>query len=338
MIGILRVVEEIILHRPDARIVINSIFPMTAARGGLYPLVSDYEDSLAAFGHVRSLAAFAPSVTSDASVLHLRRHRWLRMLRSRGPEVPVQVMRARRGSEVKAGEVAGKEEVLSDNLMMKDRRFRPPPAQINPVMTDRTKIRKYELGTPLIKKSDRPLWTSIRAINKELRKFAEKHDRVTFFDATSLFTEKVGPSYKLLTDRISVRGHPTENGFVAWEDEIVKKVEQMLAAMKREQPELFKNAATVKADAEIASNNNNNGTGIADDDVARQHGDDLDDSILHPNDDGFGQRDEAADEATQESIGDGDDDNDVIVGDLRVTDSNGDDHPAKDAARDDGNR
>jgi len=46
VMGIMRIVEEIQRHKPDAKIVINSMLPMADLRGGMYPLMNDYKDGL----------------------------------------------------------------------------------------------------------------------------------------------------------------------------------------------------------------------------------------------------------------------------------------------------
>mmetsp|Transcript_10344 Transcript_10344/g.23931 ORF Transcript_10344/g.23931 Transcript_10344/m.23931 type:complete len:376 (+) Transcript_10344:165-1292(+) len=45
VLGILRVVEEILHKKPEARVVINSMLPMADLRGGLYPQRVDYKDA-----------------------------------------------------------------------------------------------------------------------------------------------------------------------------------------------------------------------------------------------------------------------------------------------------
>ena len=74
-----------------------------------------------------------------------------------------------------------------------------------------------------------PLWTSVSAINVQLKKFANKHDRVHFFDATDIFTEREDNDvYILKTDLISVRGHPSRLGFEKWEKKVIEKAKTLL--------------------------------------------------------------------------------------------------------------
>jgi hypothetical protein len=80
------------------------------------------------------------------------------------------------------------------------------------------KMRKYAL----FRQNKLSLWTSIYAINEQLRRFCVKHDRVTFFDAMHIFATHVEMvRYILQSDMISIRGHPTVAGYEAWEDAIL---------------------------------------------------------------------------------------------------------------------
>ena len=45
VIGILRVVEEILEQRPHAHVVVNSMLPMADLRGDVYPKATDYQDA-----------------------------------------------------------------------------------------------------------------------------------------------------------------------------------------------------------------------------------------------------------------------------------------------------
>ena len=74
-----------------------------------------------------------------------------------------------------------------------------------------------------------PLWTSVSSINVQLKKFANKHDRVHFFDVTEIFTDREDNDiYILKTDLISVRGHPSRSGFEKWEQEVIVKAKALL--------------------------------------------------------------------------------------------------------------
>ena len=74
----------------------------------------------------------------------------------------------------------------------------------------------------LKKKALPPVWPAVHLINKKIKEFANKHESVTFFDATSIFAEDVGGGgHHLDNDLISPRGHPSELGFAVWEGRIM---------------------------------------------------------------------------------------------------------------------
>ena len=205
MLGILRVVEEILDKRPNAQVVINSLFPMTAERGGLYPVISDYRDSF----HGRSLAA-PNGVSLEAANDYRARALMRRSKLSPKIEVLPPLPPPHKLTDEELAEAAEREEEEREERAKRERkRYRPMRTKKDPVMKDVTRIRKYRPETGFLRQSSKPLWTSIRAINKELRKFAKKQDRVTFFDAAEIFSRKEGKTFILLTERISLRGHPT---------------------------------------------------------------------------------------------------------------------------------
>ena len=78
-----------------------------------------------------------------------------------------------------------------------------------------------------------PLWTSIVAINLELRKFCNKHDNVYFFDVTKMFTEKDGYNYNLKTSMINRVGVPTNAGFEKWETAVANQAKFLLGRDKK---------------------------------------------------------------------------------------------------------
>jgi len=280
VLGILRIVEEILERRPNAKIVINSLFPMTAIRGGLYPVISDYQDS---FGLSRDGHRLLRD-PSTASAFNLWRdddslHRNLFFGRKRKDEPVAQVLPPHQMTEDEMAELAEKIEQARDAQSKREQPYSWLHPVSNPIMEDKEKMRKYELGKHILHKAAQPLWTSIKAINKELRKFADKHDdRVTFFDSTGLFTAKEGKKYTLLTDLITVRGHPTALGFEKWENAIVEKLHNVLNIMKEEQPDLFESPKNkTQNDFDVVD--------IIEDSLPED--DDMDEAILHPNDDGF---------------------------------------------------
>ena len=299
--------EEILEKRPNARVVINSLFPMTTLRGEIYPVISDYEDSFIRFGSGRSLQR--------------------KSKRTNTPQRTVPPKFSGLTDDADLAEAVEQEEGLRDEKSKNDRRhIHQPSSDPNHIMVDGvTKTHKYKVGAPMIKQNDKPLWTSIRAINKELKKFADKNDRVTFFDATELFATKLSSNkYQLLTERITDRGHPTEEGFRVWEDEIVKKLAQIIYTLKQDYPELFKSVTTWHSGSETTTtvyikDKTSTNHAVVDDEIASRTDDDLDTSMFTNTDD-F-EKENGIDNDEPNILIDPDDsnnDDDAIDGDLIV--------------------
>mmetsp|Transcript_38905 Transcript_38905/g.117013 ORF Transcript_38905/g.117013 Transcript_38905/m.117013 type:complete len:722 (-) Transcript_38905:426-2591(-) len=101
--------------------------------------------------------------------------------------------------------------------------------KVNPVLRNKPTYKKFDPKKMFMRKTQIPLWPAITVINNALRKFADKHDHVSFFDSTYLFTARDGPrSFTLLSDMISPRGHPTDAGFQRWETAVANKLHNIL--------------------------------------------------------------------------------------------------------------
>jgi len=91
-------------------------------------------------------------------------------------------------------------------------------------------------------------WPSVKAVNKQLQKFADKHKSVKFFDATDIFTEQVGNrlviDHTLMEDGV----HPTPAGYKAWDKEIIKRIDTI-----ESKDDGNKAAAEAKAAADAAA-------------------------------------------------------------------------------------
>mmetsp|Transcript_10743 Transcript_10743/g.16208 ORF Transcript_10743/g.16208 Transcript_10743/m.16208 type:complete len:306 (+) Transcript_10743:84-1001(+) len=98
----------------------------------------------------------------------------------------------------------------------------------NPVMKERHSFRKDNFFHHHNNNRDSqhiPVWTAIHEINRQLHDFCQHTDQVAFYDPTSLFTSRTEKGeYRLLTDYISPRGHPTQWGYKLWLNEIQQKV------------------------------------------------------------------------------------------------------------------
>ena len=115
----------------------------------------------------------------------------------------------------------------------------PPPPQkvVDPRLEETHHVRKHVADVKL------PLWTSVLVVNRQLKKFAEKNrDKVSFFDATSMFTQVDAAGRTILqTDLISITGHPTKRGFDVWEEHVAQFALDTLVQLKKTTPELFPN-------------------------------------------------------------------------------------------------
>lgn len=281
---------------------------MTTTRGGRYPVISDYEDSFIRMGNGRDLQR--------------------RSKRTKKPQPPpTSVVDLTDDNDLSAP--AEHEEELRDQEAQNERAHshHQPASEPNPIMMDGvTRTHKYKVGKSILQPTEKPLWTSIRAINKELKKFADKNERVLFFDATELFATKLSSNkYQLLTDRISDRGHPTEEGFRIWEDEIVKKLEQIIYIMKQDYPELFKPVPIWYGGSDTSNNdatNDKTALNVVDDEVAKVSNDDFDENMLSTTDD-FSTKRNNGDEAEDKNIlvdpDESNNDDDAIDGDLIVS-------------------
>jgi hypothetical protein len=196
VIGILRIVEYIESQQPNARIVINSLFPMIHTDDVYGREIADYRDAVNGKGN-----------NND-------RQRSLFTI---------------------------------DQWQAKDPFLQPHNSRTNHTTgTDNTRILKSRHENNNNNDNDfemskgKSLWSSIQAINRDLRKFAKHKEKVSFFDANDIFTQKVVDNkFVLRTDRITVQGHPTELGFAMYEKMMATHVEALLQRIRRDQPELF---------------------------------------------------------------------------------------------------
>ena len=300
VIGVLRIVEEIMKAKPNAKIVINSLFPMAELRGGLLPpSVVDLERS---FGGNRPKGGWKADRKKDRPGANIDRsgpgggrpsaaHKvgWANKNKDRSgsdsgrpkPNAaqnggqnnnkppPVQNYRPRtfdknafnkknagsnpsnigeRPRAVNNGNRRNLREAkdrggfrdrdrdrsggggggIPEGFRNRDRddggfRHRPDVVKL---IADKKSQHEFN---PVTHRTNRlPLWTSITAINMELRKFCNKNENVSFFDVTNIFTERDGKNYNLKTNMISRRGLPTNAGFEAWENAVAIRAKQLL--------------------------------------------------------------------------------------------------------------
>lgn len=225
ILGILRVVEEIMEKRPQAHIVINSVLPMANVRGGAYPLVSDYSEALKP---PRDLVWNAPhtnnrEANNNAVLLFPATRRTLQNGKKGSIQTDITDPKQR---EKYMAEKAEQIEQDRDRKNKKRWKRRDPS---NAKLDDRHNVRKYAFGGKAFNKV--PMWTSIQAINRQLRKFTEmpENKRVHYFDATDLFVDRSKGNARVKGQLITLTGYPRQKGFEIWEDAIVQYSKQILA-------------------------------------------------------------------------------------------------------------
>ena len=266
VLGTLRVVEEIMSRKPDAHIVINSMLPMADLRGGIFPEMMDFRDAFrpvkgrpmvvnpgaiaqdpALKGVPPELRYQRPESTTIAMEYRAKKKGGAgfpgkEKMPKKGPPgdrrhlLSKEEKRAQRKKEkeeeAEEGDISKKQQPKTKGERKKEKKYLKTIAHdpVNPrIDFAKKKIKARDPTKIFVKPTKLPLWTSIHAINDELRKFADKHDKVTFFDATAIFAERVeGSKYVLLTDRISIRGHPTQLGFSLWHAAMGDKLKKML--------------------------------------------------------------------------------------------------------------
>ncbi len=206
VLGLLRVVEEIMEQQPAAHIVINSVLPMVNVRGGAYPLVTDYEDAL------RSRQLLVREASGPMS-RHLDRKRKKQL------DVTVEEIKDPKQLAKLRAEQAEQEEEQRAKKQKRWRKKRREP--VNAKLNAPTLFHQI------------PLWTSIQVINQQLRRFTENQpSRVHFFDATPLFVSEKNGKSRIRSDRITLKGYPRLAGFEAWEEAILAFAQPILDALK----------------------------------------------------------------------------------------------------------
>ena len=257
VLGILRIVEEILEQKPTAKVVINSLLPMPTLRGGSEVTKSDFKDSFTppSKGRLRSPRPAQSAARPGNGVSPLpaqtagggHRHYRVRHLRIEAKDGGKKNNNKKgnkttttdKNNNKKKGNKTKKEEKKEEKKEAKKEKKEEKAAiaaqtgkfgrKPSPKMSSNTYTQKK--FTPIVHRERRlPLWTSITAINKELEKFANNHSRVTFFDATDIFAERDGGQgdWVLRTDMISFRGHPTEDGYAEWEKKIAERVNSII--------------------------------------------------------------------------------------------------------------
>jgi len=237
VLGILRVVEEIRLRKPDAKIVINSLLPMINFQGFHPPKMVDFAD----FKESPNNKA-KENMEIDSAMKKFLSEDQNRNLRSRGKKKRKKSSSRKKprkkrhrknndddvteGPELEKAMERRKKELEKHDKRIRDKVFKDneqyrPKKPLSPLL-------------PMIKKRVLPpVWPAVHTINDKLKEFCTKHESITFFDATSIFaTDEGGGKHHLHHELISPRGHPTAIGFAVWEGQIMARLHNMLKGME----------------------------------------------------------------------------------------------------------
>lgn len=263
VLGVLRVVEEIRLRKPDAKIVINSLLPMVNyddINGNGEVKMADFADFGTKVkgdkgrGVTYRKREVLPDVDEPTDDDHTRRKKQKkegghnRILRDdnddagdrkhRKESKPIKQTKKNRmqdednatsgpmlqkALERKKKAIAAMDKKVKDKVFKDDEKYHPKKP-VSPFL-------------PMIKKRARPpVWPSVHLINEKLKEFCKKHDSITFFDATSIFASEEGQGkHRLYNELISPRGHPTELGFQVWEGHITSRLHKLLQPPKEDE-------------------------------------------------------------------------------------------------------
>ncbi len=240
VLGVLRVVEEILDKKKDAIIVINSLFPLADLRGGVRPGESDYKDSFNSALRQRPTEKIAKDGNRNRT--GGRRHRDRQGndagRTDHGDSTQIKhlkpdALEGRKKPRKPRTDSGGTNRLLGASMRAHDEKrslafgWRNKEKEVK-MKAHKDIQKKYNPVTHHERKL--PLWTSVTAINLQLKKFASKHEKVFFFDSTEIFTDREdNDTYILKTEMISIRGHPSRLGYEKWEQEVIVKAKGLLA-------------------------------------------------------------------------------------------------------------
>jgi len=227
VLGVLRVVEEVLSRKPDATVVINSLFPLADLRGGLRPGDTDFNDSFNSALRTRPTSKMHGATRPNG----INRNRIVDAGQTdNGDSALIRGPTPKKSRD-------GNGRSLAESVSHGNRQLlfgwgkKTEPKDVK-MVDNKTTQKMYNPITHHERKL--PLWTSVSAINTQLRKFANKNDKVIFFDATDIFTDREGGNtYMLKTDMISIRGHPTRKGYEKWEQEVIARAKTILDENKQ---------------------------------------------------------------------------------------------------------
>jgi len=263
VLGILRVVEEIMLRKPDALIVINSLLPMLDYRSEDVKMSDVVDFKTDPDTKMKENMEIEKAVKGFVGRPKGEKGNWKFVPLKKGELPPQQhagghsLRRLHKGHERAKGAEKGlddrnlkkltkkqkKEDEAMDgpdlknaikrakkDLARRDKKF------MNKKFSDNERFHPKKPLSPFLpmlkKKALPPVWPAVHLINEKLKEFCAKHEQVTFFDATSIFANDVGGGkHNLNSELISPRGHPSELGFAVWEGRIMGRLDNMFKEM-----------------------------------------------------------------------------------------------------------
>ena len=246
VLGILRIVEEIRLRKPDAKIVINSLLPMIDYQSMKQPTMADVADFKREKNNAREkeeiekgLKNFFGDKSPEVKNLWdgtpsgaFKEHGWGgRLLRSKKEKKKKRKHRNHKHDDDDATEGVELEEAIErkeKDYEKKDKKISKKEFKDNERYRPKKPLSPF---LPMIKKKVLPpVWPSVHLINDKLKEFCSKHESITFFDATPIFaTDEGGGRHHMHNELISPRGHPSELGFAVWEGHIMGRLHKLIA-------------------------------------------------------------------------------------------------------------
>ena len=249
VLGILRVVEEIRLRKPDAKIVINSMLPMVNYQFGEMPTMADAVDFTDKKSNNKGKSREVPASFrvggkgGDDRMRHSVRALREKQREQKPPPPKRKKMNKKERERLEDNATKGpdlekamerkkkkmrKEDKKAEKQVLKDNEKYHPKKPVSPLLP---MIKKHQLP---------PVWPAVHLINDKLKEFASKHDSITFFDSTDIFaSNEGGGKHHLHTELISPRGHPTPLGFAAWEGSMMNRLHKILEEFPKPQPKQF---------------------------------------------------------------------------------------------------
>lgn len=228
IMGILRIVEEIKTKRPDAKIVVNSLLPMTKMRMKKADDEEEFVDAERANGKGPKPKAGHQHRKRTGAGADEHKDRMLKEDEPKNWDKGKKQNKAAKGNwdkgtkQTKAAKGEKKKEEHKNEKMKKNYEKAIKKDKYNPQLKDVKQFKKKRNHPEKI-----PMWSAIHQINLELHSFCKRTPHVTFFDSTSIFAAQGDDGdHVLLTEFISPRGHPTVRGFKTWLAAAKKQAEE----------------------------------------------------------------------------------------------------------------